>query len=177
MEKFDVTSRLEMEPHPQGGYYKRTYVSDIEMPDGSRKTASSMYYLLGEEDISSFHTIDTDEIWNFMYGYPLDIYIITPERRLKVITLGTNLSIGETPQLVIPAGTLFGAIFHGGGKPGSKFLSYTSEYFTLVSCFAVPEFLPDCCRVYTKEEILKEYPDLPGLAAFFRNWEDRAHGD
>jgi len=167
MEKFDVTSRLEMEPHPQGGYYKRTYVSDISLPDGSRKIASSMYYLLGEEDVSLFHTIDTDEVWNFMYGYPLDIYIITPERHLKIITLGTNLSIGETPQLVLHAGTLFGAVFHGGGKPGNRFLSYTSEFFTLVSCFAVPEFLPGCCKVYTKDEILQEYPDLPGLEAFF----------
>lgn len=177
MEKLDMTSRLEMEPHPQGGYYKRTYVSDIALPDGSRQIASSMYYLLGAEDISLFHTIDTDEVWDFMYGYPLDIYIITPEKHLKIITLGTNLSIGETPQLVIRAGTLFGATFHGEGKPGSKFLSFTSEYFTLVSCFAVPEFLTDCCKVYTKEEILHAYPDIPGLTAFFKNEKGRSKED
>jgi predicted cupin superfamily sugar epimerase len=171
MEKFDVTARLEMIPHPAGGYYKESYTSIFSLtnesnPNIPKPMASSIFYLLGNEDSCLFHSSSSEEVWSFLYGYPIDLYLISPKETLSIITIGSNLSLGETPQFTIPPNQIFGMKLHGHQKPGHSFLTYSPEAFALLSCLSVPGFIQDSVRYFTQEEIMSKYPNCKELETF-----------
>lgn len=174
MEKFDVTARLEMLPHPAGGYYKECYSSGFSIPDESqpnrpRPMASTMYYLLGTEDSCLFHSSSSEEVWSFLYGYPIDLYFISPKGACSIITIGSNLALGEIPQFTVPPHQIFGMRFHKQQKPGHSFLTYSPEAFALMSCLSVPGFTSDSVRYYSQEEIASMHPDCEGLDLFYKS--------
>ena len=69
---------LGLSPHPEGGWYRRTWASgtaigsDGPVPAGQlgedggedlRPLASLIYFLLPEGEASAWHVVDADEIW------------------------------------------------------------------------------------------------------------------
>jgi uncharacterized protein len=58
-----MVTKLGLTPHPEGGYYKNTYVSTENISDnelsvtfeGQRRLYTSIYFLLTLEDVSHFH--------------------------------------------------------------------------------------------------------------------------
>ncbi len=62
-------------PHPEGGYYKEVFRSQFVLTSPihhkKRNAVTHIYFLLGKGDISRFHKVDHDEIWNFYDGAPL----------------------------------------------------------------------------------------------------------
>lgn len=172
MEKYDVTARLEMVPHPAGGYYQESYKSAFSLPyqahPGTPKPmASSIYYLLGEEDSCLFHSSTSEEVWSFLYGYPIDLYLLYPEGNVSIITIGSNLSIGETPQLTVAPNQIFGMKLHGRQKPGHNFLAYSPEPFALLTCLSIPGFTKGSIRYFSQEEVSSLYPNCQDLSTFY----------
>jgi hypothetical protein len=61
--------KLELEKHPEGGYFREIYLSDDVVPQtglpanfrGERSFSTSIYYLLQGSDFSAFHRIKSDE--------------------------------------------------------------------------------------------------------------------
>lgn len=173
MEKFDVTARLEMIPHPAGGYFRENYTSAFSFDDEAQANrinplASAMYYLLGTEDSCLFHSSTSEEVWCFLYGYPMDLYLVSPNETASIITIGSNLSLGEQPQFMVPANQIFGMRLHDDQKPGHSFLTYTPEAFVLLSCFSIPGFIEGSVRYLTKEEILALCPNCEELKMFYK---------
>src|ERR1700761_9328332 len=80
MVQTDWISRLNLQPHPEGGYYREVFRSNnAVMRAGANETHSactSIYYLLETEDFSGFHRIASDELWYFHKGSPLIIHVI-----------------------------------------------------------------------------------------------------
>ncbi len=100
--------KLDMKPHPEGGYYRESFKSpaQITSPEGNtRSTATSIYYLLESGDRSHFHRLGADEVWYFHAGDPADIHFISPEGKYYVERIGLE----DHLQVVIPKGHLFGA--------------------------------------------------------------------
>ena len=62
MDKETLIRRLALEPHVEGGYYRRVYESEVRLPEGAR-SASAIYYLLGAEECSRLHRVGRDELW------------------------------------------------------------------------------------------------------------------
>ena len=64
-------------PHPEGGYYKEIYRSDLTVHSGQvkeqRAAATHIYFLLGQGQISRFHRVVHDEIWHLYQGDPLKL--------------------------------------------------------------------------------------------------------
>ena len=57
---------LGLEPHPEGGWYRQTWVSpvDVELSDGRvRPTATLIYFLLPAGESSAWHRVSSDEHW------------------------------------------------------------------------------------------------------------------
>ena len=77
----DWIKKLELQPHPEGGYFKEVYRSDElaskeALPDsfgGDRNFSTAIYFLLEAHDFSAFHRIKSDEIWHFYSGTSLRI--------------------------------------------------------------------------------------------------------
>jgi predicted cupin superfamily sugar epimerase len=64
-------------PHPEGGWYRQLYKSEVlvkRTSDGEVRTAlTTIYFLLVEGIFSAWHRVDSDEVWHFYEGEPLEL--------------------------------------------------------------------------------------------------------
>jgi predicted cupin superfamily sugar epimerase len=97
-----LITRLGLEPHPEGGWYRRTWVA--ESVAGQRPTGSAIYYLLLSGEQSAPHRIDATEVWHFYAGDALELRLEWPDGRVDVHVMGVDIEGGEAPQVVVPPG-------------------------------------------------------------------------
>ncbi len=143
-----------MQPHPEGGYYKETYrsqevVDQKALPQrfsGQRQFSTAIYFLLERGNFSAFHRIKSDECWHFYEGETLLIYVIDEHANLLVIKLGNNVLKGETFQYVVPAGCWFASVPAEGST------------FSFVGCTVSPGFDFADFELAEKEALINEYP-------------------
>ena len=68
-----IIKQLELLPHPEGGYFKETYRSQLVIRkegipidfDVDRNACTAIYFLLTSDNFSAFHKIKQDEMWHF----------------------------------------------------------------------------------------------------------------
>jgi len=108
---------LNMQKHPEGGYYSETYRSSLELDfagfTGKRSLCTSIFFLLTAGQHSALHRIKSDEIWYHQDGDSIEIIEIDEEGREIITVLGKNLMSGEKLQHVVKAGRWFGARLSG----------------------------------------------------------------
>jgi predicted cupin superfamily sugar epimerase len=91
---------LQLQPHPEGGFFKETYRASESIPvvalpsrfAGARSYSTAIYYLLQQGDFSAFHRIQSDECWHFYAGDTLLIHVIEEDGKYYCIKLGSCLS-------------------------------------------------------------------------------------
>lgn len=88
---------LELERHPEGGWFRQTFRDDDTT--GGRAHSTLIYYLLEAGDRSAWHRIDSAEVWHWYAGDPLELRIADTR-----IILGNDLAAGQRPQGVVPRG-------------------------------------------------------------------------
>ena len=120
----EIIERLDMAPHPEGGWYRETWRADA--PEGERAVGTAIYYLLEADQFSHWHRVDAAEIWLWHAGAPLALTLSADGHDAEAKILGTALDQGQRPQIVIPAGWWQTAASLG--------------RFTLVSCTVSPGF-------------------------------------
>lgn len=117
----EIIRRLELVPHPEGGWYRQTWVGpEIE----GRASGTAILFLLRAGERSHWHRVDADEIWLWHAGAPLVLSLGLTVARDYL--LGPDVLGEEVPQLVVPAGWWQAA-------------RSTGEW-TLVSCTVSPGF-------------------------------------
>lgn len=120
----EIIERLQLQPHPEGGFYRQTWIADA--PDGERPAGTAIYFLLRDGGASHWHKVDASEIWLWHAGAPLILSISeTDEGPATDMTLSGDLSIG-VPQGVVP-------------KDWWQAARTTGDW-TLVSCTVSPAF-------------------------------------
>ena len=136
----DIKRTLNLQPHPEGGFYRQTYISDerIGMARGARALGTAIYYLLEPGTFSEMHAINSDEVFHFYLGDPVEMLQLHPDRGSALFTMGPDLQAGQHVQLVVPAGVWQGTRLVEGGKlallgctvsPGFDFADYRSGSF------------------------------------------------
>jgi len=152
-----IKSLLRLKPHPvEGGFFVETYRSDEYIPenalpdryDGIRTLGTGIYYLLTPDTFSAMHRLQTDEIFHFYLGDPVEMLQLLPDGTGRIITLGHDILNGMELQIVVPRGTWQGARLHRGGifallgtttTPGFEFADYEpGRRETLVASY--PQF-------------------------------------
>jgi len=98
----ELIEELGLVPHPEGGWYRRTWEADA--PRGRRPAGSAIYYLLLAGETSAPHRIDATELWHFYAGDPLELRLEGPDGPEEVHVLGPDVSLGHRPQVVVGAG-------------------------------------------------------------------------
>ena len=121
----EVIDRLDLRPHPEGGHYTETYRATTGA--GGRPSSTAIYYLLQSGETSHWHRVDAAEVWHYYAGAPLVLSISQDGHHVDVHHLGADLTGGERPQVVVPAGSWQSA--------------RTSGHWTLVGCTVAPGFL------------------------------------
>lgn len=147
-------SKLGLLPHPEGGYYKRTFESEEQITDqelsvefeGNRKLYTSIYFLLGSGDISHFHRLKSDELWYYHAGSPLTVHVIDEDGVYKEYKLGIDLENGEVPQVLVQKNSIFGSSVKD------------EDTFSLVGCMVSPGFEFQDFELFTQDELLAKYP-------------------
>jgi predicted cupin superfamily sugar epimerase len=95
----DIIARLDLSPHPEGGWYRQTWIGD----ESPRASGTCIYFLLKEGERSHWHRVDATEIWHFYAGSPLILRMAeTHEGPASAHVLGTDLASGEAPQIIVP---------------------------------------------------------------------------
>jgi predicted cupin superfamily sugar epimerase len=149
-----IVKHLQLQPHPEGGFYRRTYASaEIAkgpiMDDkyhGPRHFCTSIYYLLTGDSFSAFHRLPQDEIWHFYKGAPIKIHMINEASQYSTVLLGTDLLDGQAPQYVVPGDRWFAAT------------SLDPDHYSLVGCTVAPGFDFEDFTLANRAELISTFP-------------------
>jgi uncharacterized protein len=122
----DVIRLLDLKPHPEGGHFRETW-RDARTVESGRAASTAIYFLLRRGERSHWHRVDAAEVWHHYAGSPLILEMAVQQRGpTDRRTLGVDLTAGERPQAVVPAGTWQAA--------------ETLGDWTLVGCTVAPGF-------------------------------------
>ena len=137
--------RLDLAPHPEGGWFRETWRSGVTVapsslpPDyqGPRSAGTAILFLLMPGQQSAWHTVRSAELWLYHRGSPLLLEVGrdgrggqgTSAKQGSATThlLGSDVDAGQHPQLLVPPGHWQRA------RP-------RDDEPTLVSCVVVPGF-------------------------------------
>ena len=150
-------ARLNLAPHPEGGWYRQTYRSSLLLPrtallgyDGDRVAATTIYFLLSGDEFSALHRLRSDEVWHFYAGSPLVVHVLDPQDGYRQILLGSEPDAGQAFQAVVSGGCWFGSSLLRPGDPGT---------FALVGCTVAPGFEFADFEMAKRRELLSLYPE------------------
>jgi hypothetical protein len=120
---------LGLEPHPEGGWYRRVWTHP-DTDAAGRPLASSIHYLLAAGERSHWHRIDATETWLWHAGGPLRLQVAPGDGAVEHV-LGPDPAAGQVLQATVPASAWQAAE----PAPGAP--------YALVSCVVVPAFTFD----------------------------------
>lgn len=149
-----LIASLELQPHPEGGWYREVFRSDDRFPPsalperylGSRPYMTSIYFLLRPGEVSRFHRLRSDEVWHFYDGTPLTLHQLYPDGSYASVLLGRDPRKGERFAAAVPRGVWMAA-------EGPRARSYS-----LVGCTVAPGFDFGDFELALPDELLAAYP-------------------
>lgn len=164
----ELVRRLDMKPHPEGGYYVETYrdawqVVEEALPegyDGHRNASTAILFLLPQGDASHLHRMRASEGWHFYLGLPLKLLVFDQDNnKVDQVQLGSDILHGQKVQHVVPS-----------GNPGPWFGVYhdvvhqnvdPERCYSLVGCTVAPGFDFrdfELLQGDTKEKLQQQFP-------------------
>lgn len=104
-----LADALGLEPHPEGGWYRETWRSPVEvtLSDGRvRATATMIHFLLPAGESSAWHRVSSDEMWIAQSGVvPLELGGDGPAPgEAAAYDVGVDVAAGQQSQVLVPAG-------------------------------------------------------------------------
>jgi uncharacterized protein len=151
--------KLNLEPHPEGGYFRQTYRSALTLARaglpaefrGDRAASTAIYFLLEGGNFSAFHRLKSDEVWHFYAGTPLAVHVIEADGKYFSFLLGNDPEAGQVFQAVVPA--------------GSWFASHVRDWksWTLAGCTVAPGFEYEDFEIAKREKLIGDYPQHRAL--------------
>jgi len=159
MDAREIIKLLDLQPHPEGGFFRETYRSSETIRRGalpprygsSRNLSTAIYYLLTPDSFSMLHRVKSDELFHFYLGDPVTMLQLHPGGRAETITLGQDVAAGRRLQVVVPAGVWQGSFLSDGGR------------FALMGCTVAPGFDFDDFELGERKELIAQYPDHAAL--------------
>ncbi|MBP6797330.1 MAG: cupin domain-containing protein [Luteimonas sp.] len=101
-----LIERHGLQPHPEGGHYRRVHASGVEVEaSGRRRPAmTAIRYLLAAGERSAWHRVDADEAWHWQQGGTLDLRQFEASTgALSRTRLGPPAEGGQV-SCIVPAG-------------------------------------------------------------------------
>lgn len=120
----EIISRLNLAPHPEGGFYRQTFQSDAAR--GARPAGTAILFLLRDGGSSHWHRVDADELWFWHAGAPL--------------ILSTSATDEGPAQDHVLGPDLTAHVFQGLVPRDHWQAARTTGDWTLVSCTVSPGF-------------------------------------
>lgn len=146
--------KLGLIAHPEGGYYRETYRSELSIArealppqfTGARLVSTAIYFLLEGENFSAFHRLRSDELWHFYAGSSITVHVIEPDRGYTEIQVGSNPDAGDVLQAAVKAGRWFASRVRD------------PQSFALAGCTVAPGFDFSDFELGRRAELVRQYP-------------------
>lgn len=122
----DIVQQLRLQPHPEGGHFRRIYESTarVQALGRERPVLTAIQYLLEAGQVSQWHRIDAEECWHWQRGGAIELRTCDPATaRFHAVVLGSNAQAMH----VVPTGVWQSARPLGG--------------WSLVACTVSPGFV------------------------------------
>lgn len=145
---------LNLEPHPEGGFYRQTYVSTATLDNG-RPVATAILFLLTHDDPSNFHRLDAEEMWHYYAGDPLTVHVIDEAGRYSELSIGPDAGAGQVFQAVVPPNVWFGSSVDA---PLGQ-----AKGWSLVGCTVSPGFSFDGFELAHRPDLLAKFPNYSDI--------------
>lgn len=151
----DFIEKLNLQPHPEGGYYRRNwqsgFIGDIKDASGKqthskRQLGSSILYFLPSTERCAWHRVACEEMWHHYSGSPLKIHLLHMQKGWECFVLGSDVLKGELPQIVIPPHTWFAAEV------------IDPESYSFCGCTLWPAFTYADFELAEEHKLLDEFP-------------------
>lgn len=134
----DWVRELDLQPHPEGGWYRQNWRSEVEIPrevlsgeyTGDRAAGTAIYFVLMPGDESAWHTVRSSELWLHHRGAPVELDLggdADEPGDPSTVLVGPDIESGQHPQALVPPG-VWQRARPAGDEPA------------LVSCIVVPGF-------------------------------------
>ncbi len=144
----------ELIEHPEGGRFKQVYRSDTKVTEGSRKrrALTHIYFSLEKDEVSRFHKVESDEVWNLYEGKGLVLYL-WDEQKEEMDRVELSPSKREYCHVV---------------KAGSWQAAVPLASKVLVGCSVAPGFAYSDFELMDPDErigkhVIENYPELISL--------------
>ena len=119
----DLIARLELAPHPEGGWYRETWRAPAA--GAERAAGTSILFLLEAGQRSHWHRVDASELWIFQAGTALTLST-ADAGRISSVRLGVDILAGDRPQHVV--------------QPHQWQAAQAGDGWCLVACVVAPAF-------------------------------------
>lgn len=150
----EMIDLLGLEPLPvEGGWFRRIHTSPLPHGNGGRGLASVIHYLVTAEGFSAMHRLPPEEVFHFYDGHAVDLLMLEPHGRGRMVRLGPDAVAGDQRTAIVPGGTWQGLRLADNAPP---------DAWALLGVSVHPEFL--------WEEF--ELGDAATLAASHPDWHD-----
>jgi uncharacterized protein len=130
-----LIDKLQLQPHPEGGFYRETWRSNLSLPQsvlpaeyaGDRSAGTAILFLLPTGHFSRWHRVRSAELWFHQAGDPLELVMAAAldGATQTTIQLGRDYAF----QAVVPPNHWQKAAPIAGGAG-----------YALVACVVVPGF-------------------------------------
>ena len=144
--------KLKLKKHQEGGYFREIYrsgeiITAEHLParfKSSRNFSTSIYFLLEGKQFSSFHLLQSDELWHFYDGCDVIIYVINNKGKLSIEKIGRGKNCKF--QITIEKNNWFAA------ELADK------KSFALIGCTVSPGFEFEDFVMGNRAELIKQFP-------------------
>ena len=108
----DWAKQLDLSPHPEGGWYRETWRSEVTVSQsslppgysGPRSAGTAILFLLMPGQQSAWHTVRSTELWLHHRGSPLLVETGADQNATTTYLLGSDIATQQHPQLLVPPG-------------------------------------------------------------------------
>jgi uncharacterized protein len=159
----EVKKILGLQPHPrEGGWFIQTYAAEEKFPGGvfadhrypgPRRTSTAIYYLLEPDTFSEMHCLQSDEVFHFYAGDPVEMLQLLPDGSGRTVFLGNDLLAGHRPQVLVERGVWQGSKLVPGGQ------------WALLGCTVSPGFEYEDYESKDRVSLTARWPEFTGLIA------------
>jgi predicted cupin superfamily sugar epimerase/mannose-6-phosphate isomerase-like protein (cupin superfamily) len=141
----------------EGAWFSLTYSSEDQIDGaalppryaGHAHVAGNAIVLLAtRSDFSAMHRLQTDEIWHFYGGSPLEMLLLYPDGHGRKVTIGPDFLAGDFQQFTVPHG-----VWQGSAPRGSSDGAYSFAGTQLSPGFDYADF-----EIGYRDELQREYP-------------------
>ncbi|KAL2939259.1 hypothetical protein RDABS01_000090 [Bienertia sinuspersici] len=175
----ELVEKLNLKPHPDGGFYNETFrdhsvtLSKSNLPPQykvDRAVSTAIYFLLPSGCVARIHRIPCAETFHYYMGDPITVIELNErDGQVKLNRVGPNLLENEQPQHTVPPYVWFGSFptkdfsIPVNGSQIEVTPRDSEKHYTLLGVTCAPAFQYEDSELAKRSELVARFPEYEPL--------------